>query len=191
MSYPTKMEANGHIYNINTDYRVALACLRVISDVSITDLERFYACESLLLGYDVLSQDEYILKTKIKEYLMCGREESSDNSEIDMDYFQDEKYIRTSIKQVYHGLDILKLDYLHWYEFNELIEGLTTDSVLERIRELRTYDVSNISDEKEKQRIIKAKEKVALKKPKKELTKSQKESVKKFYELTKINPKRK
>lgn len=191
MPYPTKMEANGHIYPINTDYRVALACLRAIGDTSITDLERFYACESLLLGYNVLPQDEYILKSKIKEYLMCGREENNDNSEIDMDYFQDEKYIRTSIKQVYHGLDILKLDYLHWYEFNELIEGLTTDSVLERIRELRTYDVSNISDEKEKQRIIKAKEKIALKKPKKELTKSQKESVKRFYELTKITPKRK
>ena len=34
--YPTKMEANGHIYPINTDYRVALACFRALDDDEIT-----------------------------------------------------------------------------------------------------------------------------------------------------------
>ena len=63
--YPTKMEANGHIYPINTDYRVALACFRAINDAEISNLERFYAVETLLLGTEVLEQDELILKEKI------------------------------------------------------------------------------------------------------------------------------
>ena len=52
--YPTKMEANGHIYPINTDYKVGLACFKALNDTEITDTERFYAIETLLLGENVL-----------------------------------------------------------------------------------------------------------------------------------------
>ena len=85
--YPTKMEANGHIYPINTDYRVALACFRALDDDEITDLERFYAVETLLLGSDVLEEDEMILKDKIALYLKCEREDETSDDEIDFDYF--------------------------------------------------------------------------------------------------------
>ena len=66
--YPTKMEANGHIYNINTDYRIALACLRAIDDDEITNLERYLAIEGLLLGYNVDNDDRGILQDKIATY---------------------------------------------------------------------------------------------------------------------------
>ncbi len=184
--YPTKMEANGRIYPINTDYRIALACLQALDDETISDLERFYAVESLLLGTDVLKEDEIILENKIANYLRCGKTENTSSDEIDMDYFQDRKLIRTSIQQVYHGLDISEIEYLHWYKYNELIEGLTEDSILERTRQLRTYDTSNISDEKEVQRIERAKQKVALKKKQPQLTNEQLKSTYKFYELTGI-----
>lgn len=184
--YPTKMEANGRIYNINTDYRVALACFKAIDDESITDLERFYAVESLLLGPDVLQEDERILQGKIELYLRCGREKNISNDEIDMDYFQDNKDICTSIYQVYNGLDINEIDYLHWWKFNELIEGLTEDSILEKKRRLRTYDLTTITDNKEREKIEKEKQKVALKKKTPKLTEEQLDSVNKFLELAGI-----
>lgn len=184
--YPTKMEANGRIYSINTDYRIALACLSALDDESINDLERFYAVESLLLGTNVLQEDEFILKNKIANYLRCGREKNTSEDEIDMDYFQDRRLIRTSIQQVFYGLDVDEIEYLHWYKYNELIEGLTEDSVLERTRKLRTYDTSGISDEKELQRIEKAKKRVALKKKVPQLTQEQLQSIQKFYTLTGI-----
>lgn len=181
--YPTKIEANGNIYEINTDYRVALSCFEVLDDEEITDVERFYAIESLLLGINVDSKDDKVLNEKIALYLRCGREKNTDKSEIDMDYIQDEKYIRTSIKQVYSGLDIGKIDYMHWWEYNELIEGLTTESILNKIREIRSYDESEIKDVKDRSKLLKAKKSVALK-SKIKVNNKQNESAEKFMKLT-------
>ena len=184
--YPTKMEANGRIYNINTDYRIALACLKAINDDEISDLERFYAVATLLLGDNVLFEDEPILHEKIALYLRCGAKENTSSNEIDMDYLQDEVNIRTSIRQCYNGLDLNKIDYLHWYEYNELISGLTTDSLLNRIRELRSYDTSNIDDPKQLEKILKAKEYVALKKKPIKMTQEQQDSVNLVFKLAGI-----
>lgn len=183
--YPTKIEANGNIYEINTDYRVAEACFKAINDKDISDLERFYAVETLLLGENVLSEDENILKDKIGIYLRCGEKENIKQEEKDMDYIKDKKRIKTSIRQVYNNLDIEKLGYLHWWEYNELISGLTSDSLLNKIRELRTYDINEISDEKEKQRIIEAKAYVSLEEDEK-LSEKEIESINKFKELAGI-----
>lgn len=161
--YPTKMEANGHIYSINTDYRVALACFKALNDNEINDLQRFYAVETLLLGSDVLEEDENILYDKIITYLRCDREENTPAEEVDFDYLQDEVNVRTSIRQCYNNLDIGKLEYLHWYEYNELISGLTDDTLISKIRDTRSCDLSEINDEKTKNRIIEAKKRVALK----------------------------
>lgn len=161
--YPTKMEANNHIYTINTDYRVALACFRALQDNEITDLERFYAIETLLLGSEVLEEDEEILQNKIAIYLRCGKEENIEKEERDFDYLQDEENVRTSIRQAYNNLDIGKLEYLHWYEYNELISGLPTESLMNRIRNLRSYDLSEITDEKQRSKIIEAQKRVMIK----------------------------
>lgn len=162
MIYPTKMEANGHIYPINTDYRYALACFRAINDPDITERERYYAVQTILLGENVFEEDEKILQEKIALYLRCGQKENTNINEIDMDYFQDEALIRTSIKQVYHGLDITK-ENLHWWEYNELISGLTEECILNKVRDLRSYDLSEEKDEKRKRKISEAQQRVALK----------------------------
>lgn len=160
--YPTKMEANGRIYDINTDFRVALACFRAINDNEISDLERAYAIETLLLGDDVNFLDKEIIFEKIKKYLRCGKEENDSVEEIDFDYLQDEELTRNSIRQCYH-LNLNEIPYMHWYEYNELISGLTSESVLNRVRDLRNYDVTEIKDEKDRKKMIEAKERVALK----------------------------
>lgn len=160
--YPTKMEANGHIYKINTDYRIALACFKAIYDSEINDVERFYAVETLLLGENVLEEDEKILQNKIEKYLRCGKNDNINEDEKDFDYIQDEEITRTSIRQCYH-LNLNEIPYMHWYEYNELISGLTNESLLNNIRDLRSYDLSEVTDEKQKQKIIKAQERVALK----------------------------
>lgn len=53
--------------------------------------------------------------------------------------------------------------------------------ILNRIRNLRNFDVKDIKDPKERERILEAKRQVALKKPKVELTSKQQESVDEFY----------
>lgn len=180
--YPTKMEANGHIYNINTDYKVALACLKAINDEEITDLERYLAIETLLLGTGVDNNDRAILQDKIATYLRCGKEENTPVEEIDFDYLQDEVEVRTSIRQVY-GLNLNNIDYLHWWEYNELISGLIPDSLINRIRDTRNLDENEYKDAKTKEKIRKAKEMVAIKKKQKqrEFTEEEKKNMEDFY----------
>ena len=183
--YPTELEANGRIYKINTDYRVALACFKAIEDSEINDTERAIAIITLLLGKNVRYKDYEICLNKCAIYLRCGKEENDNIDEIDMDYLQDESYIRTSIRQCYH-LNINNIEYMHWWEYNELIEGLTEETVLNKIRFLRSYDLSDEKDEKRKREIQKAKNQVALKKnkPKKQFTEEEIKNMEEFKKLT-------
>lgn len=180
--YPTKMEANGHLYNINTDYKVALACLRAIDDEEITNLERYLAIETLLLGTGVDNNDREILQNKIATYLRCGKEENTPIEEIDFDYLQDEKEVKTSIRQVYR-INLNNIDYLHWWEYNELISGLIPDSLINRIRDTRNLDEKDYKDTKTREKIRKAKEMVAIKKKHKqrEFTEEEKKNMNDFY----------
>lgn len=182
--YPTKIEANGHIYNINTDYRVALACLRAIDDDELTNLERYLAIETLLLGTGVDNNDRKILQDKIAIYLRCGKEENTPSNEIDFDYLQDEVEVKTSIRQAY-GINLNNVDYLHWWEYNELISGLVPDSLINRIRDTRNLDEKEFKDPKQRERIKKAKEMVAIKKKHKqrEFTEQEKKNMEDFYNL--------
>ena len=181
--YPEEIEANGHIYKINTDYRVALACFKAINDDDINDTERAVAIITLLLGKDVQYKDYQVCLQKCAIYLRCGKEENDNPEEADMDYLQDEEIIRTSIRQCYH--ENINERKIHWWEYNEMIEGLTEETALSKIRELRNYDLSDETDSKIKNQIQKAKNQVALKKkiPQKEFTEEEIKNMEEFDRL--------
>lgn len=182
--YPTKMKANGHIYEINTDYKVALACLKAIDDEEITDFVRYLAIETLLLGTNVDNDDREILRDKMANYLRCGKKENTPIDEIDFDYIQDEQDVRTSIRQVYN-IDLNKVDYMHWWEYNELISGLVPESLINRIRESRTLDLEDYKDPKQREKMRKIKEFNAIKKKRKtKLTDEEIANMEEFFKQT-------
>lgn len=189
MNYPKYAQIEDRMYEINTDFKVAIKCNEIAEDTSISDTERALAIIYLLFGEKGLrSNDKEQLLEKAKYYLSCGQEIEKTNEEPDMDYIEDYSYIKTSFRSDYG----IKLDEenIHWWEFNELMNGLSNSElgdccVLNRIRNLRNLDLKEISDKKERDKLAKAKEQVALKRNKKEnhLTKEQEESMK---ELDKI-----
>lgn len=184
MIYPQEMIVNGHIYKIDTNYQTALACYRAINDKDISDTERALAIITLLLGKDVPVEDWVECAKKCAIYLRCGKEDNDNVEEADMDYFQDESVIRTSIRQCYHiNLNVEKD--IHWWEYNELIEGLTEETELSKIREIRNYDLSKEKDPKIRERIQKAKDKYKLRRDVKEktLTTEQEKNIDNFYKL--------
>lgn len=185
---PEYVEIEGKLYKINTDFRYAIECDRIARDETIGDLERALAIIYTLFGEEGINSQEHYEKllNLAKKYLSCGKEIENTNEEPDMDFIQDYSYIKTSFRSDY-GINLEK-EQMHWWEFFDLINGLSNSElgnccVLNRVRNLRNYDVSQIKDAKERQKIIKAKEKVALKKPKKDvkLTEEQQKSVDEFY----------
>ena len=189
MRNPEFVKVNDRKYKINTDYRVALKCEEVAQDEEIGDYERSLAIIYLLYGDIGLdNKDDYdeLLRLGVK-FLMCGEEPNDDVDTPDMDFSQDYGLIRASFKSDY-GI-VLDKEEMHWWDFNMYLNGLTEKCVLNRVRELRTYDTSQIKDIKEKDKIEKSKRKVALKTKEPKLTIEQQKSIDTFYELTGIERK--
>ena len=190
MKNPTFARVENERYDINTSFRVAIECSKIAEDETIGDYERALAIIYLLYGDKGLENPQHYNKLLeiAKKYLVCGKENTESTDEPDMDYEEDMRYIEISFMSDY-GINLSETD-MHWWEFNKYIEGLSNSElgdccVLNRIRNLRTFDTKEIKDRKERERIEKAKKQFALKKNKKEnhLTKEQEESMKELNKM--------
>ena len=196
-NYPEFVKVEDKRYKINTDFRVAIECQEIATDESIGNYERALAIIYKLFGDDGIETPEHhekLLQLSIK-YLGCGKETNNNsNEEPDMDFVQDMDYIEASFMSDYN-IDLPNVE-MHWWKFCNLINGLSNSEmgnccVLNRVRNLRTYDTKDIKDPKELEKIKKAKQQVALKKKvvKKELTTEQQKNIDNFYKMTGIERK--
>lgn len=179
MKYPKYVKSNGKKYPINTDFKVALKCFEIINDSSIGDTERTYAIVYKLFGFIPEDNEMELFVEKAEKYLGCGEtqeEQSSRNKDMDFNY--DWKYLVASFMSDYHIN--LNEENMHWYQFIDLIQGLTEDSVMSRVRELRNYDLSEVKDQKQRNKIITAQQSVALPV---ELTPDEQEAINEFESL--------
>lgn len=190
MNNPEFVKIGDKKYKINTDFRVAIECDRIANDSSIGEYEKALAVIFKLFGEDGLNDTdnhEKLLELGQK-YLVCGKEleDNNETSKIDMDFKQDLDYIEASFMFDYQ-ID-LKETKMHWWTFFNLLNGLSNSEmgnccVLNRIRNLRNFDLSTIKDDKQRNEIRKAQQQVTLKINERKLTKEEENSVNEFYEL--------
>lgn len=174
-SYPTKIRVSGKLFPIDTNYKTALKCLELVDDPDIGDMERTEAIAFLLLGFvpKLSSIGKYI--KPIKKYLECGKSGNGTVvSEPDMDFAQDETYIKASFRSDY-GIDLSK-ENMHWWQFMELVNGLTPDCILSRVRQIRNDDPKSYTG-KYREELIQAQKTLALKK---KLSKEERQSEDEF-----------
>ncbi len=190
MNNPEYVKVGDKKYKINTDFRVAIECNEIAESEDISDVERPLAIIYKLYGDDGLNnpQDwEKLLELAIK-YLCLGKELEDTKEEQDIDLRQDRYYIRSSFIQDYK-YNPYDMDYLHWWDFFNDLSNLSNSEfgnccILNRVRNLRTMDVSKIKDIKEKEKILRAKKQVSLNKSKEsdfEMTEEEKDSQDRFY----------
>ena len=188
--YTQYVEVQGKQYKINTDFRVAIECNRIAEDGTISDFERALAIIYMLYGDEgINTPDHYEKLLEIgKKYLLCGKKfDTETNEKPDMDFIEDYSYITTSFMSDFH-IDLDNTE-MHWYKFMDLMNGLSNSElgdccILNRVRNLRNFDLKDIKDPKEREKIKKAQRQVALKKyqkPKKEATEEQIKSAEEFY----------
>lgn len=164
--YPEFIEVNSKKYKINTDFRLALKCDEVFRDETIGDYEKVLAIIYILLGDLALKDRENHDKMfpLLVRYLRCGKEFSDscdDDDEPSMDFKQDVGYIKASFMTDYNGMDLDNVE-LHWWFFNDLLQGLTENCVLNRVRSIREEPLSDKKG-KERQKWEKLKKQVELK----------------------------
>lgn len=181
--YPKIALINNKKYKINTNFKVALKCIYIAEDSTISDTERALAIIYKLFGDEGLNNSndwENLLKVALK-YLRCGQEVNNTSEEKNMDFNQDWGYIRTSFFYDYK-IDLDSVD-MHWWSFYEKTCGLSEKCILNRVRFVRDFDISKIKDRKEREKWIKQKKDVELKDDKKEIKKtSEQERLDKLFE---------
>lgn len=162
MIYPEALLVGDTEYEINTGYEYALACLACINDPELGDTERAYGVIDILYK-DPQPEDLVEAVRMAVKFLQLGKDGQAPRTARapDMDYEADMHYIRASFRSDYK-LDLGRMPELHWWEFMELLQGLTDDCILNRIRDLRNYDLSTVKDPKTRSRIIQAQREVAL-----------------------------
>lgn len=179
MKYPQCVKVGNQKYPINTDYKVSLKCLNIINDNTISDTERTLAVIYTLFGF--IPKDEEISEfIRLSEmYLGCGETQVEHlERKKDMDFDYDFKYMVASFMSDYR-INLVDED-MHWYQFVNLLQGLTEESILSRIRELRNYDLSEIKDQKQRSKIIEAQKSVELPE---EITEEEQSAVDEFEAL--------
>ena len=193
MNNPQYVKVDDKLYKINTDFRIALECNKIAEDETIGNLERAMAIIYKLFGEDGLDCENQnkLLELGMK-YLLLGREENSLKNEphdkYELDFNKCIGLIKASFKFDYK-YDPYELEYLHWYDFYNDLESLSTSEfgnccILNRIVSILEQEPKEIKDSKQRQKLIDAqkllKEKYC-KKQEKEMTKEQEESARAFY----------
>ena len=193
MNNPEYVKVDNKLYKINTDFRVAIECNNIAKDKSISDYERALAIIYKLFGEEGLnSQNQNKLVELGIKYLQLGKEQNSLKNESDnkyqLDYKKCEGLVKSSFKFDYK-YDPYGLDYLHWYDFYNDLENLSTSEfgnccMLNRVISILNQDISKIKDTKERTKANELKEELRKRyciNTEKEITKEQEESAKAFY----------
>ena len=161
MKYPTKARINGVEYELNTDYSTGIECMEISKDPDITDYERALAIIFKIFGFIPEENCDAFLKFAV-EFLQCGKKYEDDARVVeDFDLVYDNDYIVASFESDYH-INLEIESNMHWWRFCQLLNGLTETSIFNRVREIRNYDLSEISDPKFKRKMEDAKKAVAL-----------------------------
>lgn len=163
--YPKYIELCGKKYEINTDFRVALDCEIISRRDDIGEYEKMMAIVFKLFGEKAIEDHRLIFAffdLAIK-YLKCGKDDEENNTcekVPSMDFDQDQGYIKASFMSDY-GIDLDKVE-MHFWQFYDLLQGLTETSILNRVRSIREEPLSG-KNGKSLENLKKAKEQVALK----------------------------
>lgn len=193
MNNPEYVQIDGIKAKINTDFRYAIECERIAKDTNISNYEKQIGIIYTLFDIDntnIHIDYEKWLKVALK-YLLGRNSEEKINKPIkktkkDMDYNKDWGLIVSSMWSTYN-IDITK-EKIHWWTFFDLLNGLPSDCIFNKVRDIRNKDISKIKDRETREQYIELKKAYSLEEET-TLTKEQEESVKRFYELTGIERK--
>lgn len=147
---------------IKTDFRNGLRALHVANDATISSFEKVYGLIYILFGVIPDSEEmaEFLWK-KGKAYLQCGDSDEEQNARTkDMDFDYDMGFIEASFQSDY-GIDLQTAN-MSWWRFIRLISGFTEQSVMSRVRQIRTTDLNEYKDPKTREKIAKAKRDLAF-----------------------------
>lgn len=160
---PTEYEG----LKVNTNFRSFILFELLMQDRKLSKKEKIIV--SLNLFYDEIPQDIkkaidgivwfYTRGKKIKQN--NDTNSKNNNKKNIYSYEYDADYIYTAFLDQY-GIDLNEIDYLHWFKFKAMFEGLKSDNKICEIMGYRAIDINKIKDKEEKKKYKKLQKEWAL-----------------------------
>lgn len=146
---PSEISGN----KINSDFRVSIQFEEILLDKNISQTDKII--KALQLYYpelDKISDLEQAVNDMIWFY-QCGKEKRKTNKSKKEDkeekqiysYEFDSEYIATAFWEQYR-IDIWDIEYMHWWKYKSLLDGLSDNTKFSKILEYRAVDLSKIKD---------------------------------------------
>lgn len=176
--YPKVLEVHREFYPIITDFREYIRLLDMLKCKELNEIQRIMILGEYFLT-DISIDQEAIhaltgfvtMDLKEKENNSDSEEEGEGQEETEkknlFSYEIDYPYILSGFLRDY-GIDLETVEYLHWWKFRMLFDGLSDDTEVKQRIMYRGINLSDIKDRDERKRILKIQRSIQL--PAEELT---------------------
>lgn len=161
---PVAVEISGREYEIITDFREWIRFIDMMNDREIPpNLKVMFTLKMFPGGLSLSEVELQDLLRSFSLFLACKTEDDDTAADSDEDnppprkppilsYSVDAPYIIAGFLQDY-GIDLLTVDYMHWWKFRALLDGLGDDTEIKRRMYYRSVDTSKIKNKEERKRI--------------------------------------
>ena len=173
---PEVLVIDGKEYPIITDFREWLRFsdmlksdipqnykLEFLEDMFLEDIPPIYSFEDMdlvmkaITDFLSLSALEFPVWQQEKESIEVFEDEGVKKA---IYYEQDAPYIISAFQREYQ-MDLLSVEYLHWWKFRMLLDGLSEESQIKKRIYWRTCNVSKM-DKKERMEILRIRRKITI-----------------------------
>lgn len=169
---PESIRINSKSYPVFTDFRDWIAFIDMFNDENLNSKEKLLL--SLRWFSDTVPDDLQEAFNGLVKFASAdeisfrsGKSSAGGSSAPVLSYLYDSTYIFSAFLQVY-SINLRTIEYMHWYEFRALLDGLPETTPLQKRMAYRAVNIAEIKDKKERSRIRKIQRDIAL--PSRELS---------------------
>lgn len=164
---PDAVEVSGKFYKIATDFRDWIAFFDMMSDSEFDQKQKLLTALTWFANEIPPNiADSY---NALIDFASCSgirkNPDSTQKNELSeipaLSWLYDSAYVLGAFRQVY-GIDLIRIEYMHWWEFSALFEALPEDTPIKKRIAYRQVKISDIKDKNRRKQILKIKKSVAF-----------------------------
>lgn len=173
-AFPDTVNIRGEEVSIITDFREYIRLLDMLKCDELNTYQKMAILEDYFLDEITIDDDAIDALTEFVVMDLDSKDKDSDEDNSDennleqpgskknlFSYEIDYPFILSGFLRDY-GIDLEAVEYLHWWKFRMLFDGLSEDTEIKQRIMYRGIDLSDIKDKDERKRIAKIQRKIQL-----------------------------
>lgn len=155
--YPESVKVHGENIRIITDFREYIRLQDALLDIQLSDYEKYFIICEYFLDDCIVDEEAIQAFTRfmaMDEIEQAGVTRKSNAKERLYSFSIDFPYILSAFSHVY-GINLQEIEYMHWWKFRTLFDGLPENTEIKQRIMYRSIDLSTIKDKEERKRIRK------------------------------------